>query len=61
MSIRQIPALRLFGRFDREVDIGIPDPTSLSMLFPAHETMLDYAILVQETSPDDGNLSGADE
>lgn len=22
------PALRRFGRFDREVDIGIPDPTT---------------------------------
>jgi transitional endoplasmic reticulum ATPase len=26
------PALRRFGRFDREVDIGIPDPTGPSRL-----------------------------
>jgi hypothetical protein len=33
----------------------------LSMLFPAHETMLDHAILEQEMLPDDGNISGSDE
>ncbi len=26
------PALRRFGRFDREVDIGIPDPTTSGCL-----------------------------
>jgi hypothetical protein len=30
---------------------------TLSRLFPAHETMLDRAILEQETLPDDGNIS----
>ena len=34
---------------------------TLSRLFPAHETMLDHAILEQETLPDDGNISGSDE
>lgn len=33
----------------------------LSMFFPAHETMLDHAILEQETLPDNGNFSGSDE
>ena len=33
----------------------------LSMIFPAHETMLDHAILEQETLADDGNISGSDE
>ena len=33
----------------------------LSTLFPAHETMLDHAILDQEMLPDDGNISGSDE
>ncbi|KAF8502914.1 NCS1 nucleoside transporter family [Russula emetica] len=32
----------------------------LSMLFPAHETMLDHTILELETLPDDGNISGSD-
>ena len=33
----------------------------LSVIFPAHETMLDHAILEQETLADDGNISGSDE
>ena len=33
----------------------------LSMIFPAHETMLDHAILEQETLADGGNISGSDE
>jgi NCS1 family nucleobase:cation symporter-1 len=33
----------------------------LSKLFPAHETMLDHAILEQETLPNDGTISGSDE
>ena len=33
----------------------------LSMLFPAHETMLDHAILDQETFADDEHISGSDE
>ena len=33
----------------------------LSRLFPAHETMLDHAILQQETLPDNGDISGSDE
>jgi len=33
----------------------------LSMIFPAHETMLDHAVLEQETLPDDGKISGRDE
>ena len=33
----------------------------LSKLFPAHETMLDHAILEQETLPNDGNISDSDE
>jgi NCS1 family nucleobase:cation symporter-1 len=34
---------------------------TLSRLFPAHETMLDHAILEQETLPDDGSYYGSDE
>jgi hypothetical protein len=34
---------------------------TLSRLFPAHETMLDHAILEQETPPDGGNYFGSDE
>jgi hypothetical protein len=34
---------------------------TVSRLFPAHETMLDRAILEQETPPDDGSYSGSDE
>ena len=34
----------------------------LSRIFPAHETMLDHAILEQETLPNDGNnISCSDE
>ena len=33
----------------------------LSMLSPAHETMLDHAILDQETLADDGHIFGSDE
>ena len=33
----------------------------LSKLFPAHETMLDHAILEQERLPSDGNISDSDE
>jgi len=33
----------------------------LSILFPAHETMLDHAILEQEMLPNNGNISGSDE
>ena len=34
---------------------------TLSRLFPAHETMLDHAILEQETFPDDRSYLGSDE
>jgi hypothetical protein len=34
---------------------------TLSRLSPAHETMLDHAILEQETLPDDGSYYGGDE
>lgn len=30
------PALRRFGRFDREVDIGIPDPTGRLEILRIH-------------------------
>jgi transitional endoplasmic reticulum ATPase len=30
------PALRLFGRLDREVDIGIPDPTGRLEIIQIH-------------------------
>lgn len=30
------PALRLIGRFDREVDIGIPDPTGRLKILQIH-------------------------
>ena len=30
------PALRRFGRFDREVDIGIPDPTGRLEILQIH-------------------------
>ena len=33
----------------------------VSMLPPAHETMLDHAILELELLPDDGKISGSDE
>ena len=33
---------------------------TLSRLFPAHEMMLDHAILEQETLPDDGSYYGGD-
>jgi len=33
----------------------------LSRLFPAHETMLNHAILKCETSLDDESISGSDE
>jgi hypothetical protein len=34
---------------------------NLSMLSPAHETILDHTILDQETLPDNRNISGGDE
>jgi NCS1 family nucleobase:cation symporter-1 len=34
---------------------------TLSRLFPAHETMLDHAIMEQEAIPYDGSISGSDE
>ncbi|KAI0286491.1 hypothetical protein BC826DRAFT_1178707 [Russula brevipes] len=34
---------------------------TFSVLYPAHETMLDHAILEQETSSDDKSHSGSDE
>jgi hypothetical protein len=34
---------------------------TLSRLFPAHETMLDHAILEKETLPDHGIHFGGDE
>lgn len=30
------PALRRFGRFDREIDIGIPDPTGRLEILRIH-------------------------
>jgi hypothetical protein len=33
----------------------------LSILFPAQETMLEHAILEQETLPDNKDISGSDE
>jgi len=32
----------------------------LSILFPAQETMLEHAILEQESLPDNGDISGSD-
>jgi NCS1 family nucleobase:cation symporter-1 len=34
---------------------------TLSRLFPAHETMLDHAIMEQKAIPYDGSISGSDE
>lgn len=38
------PALRRFGRFDREVDIGIPDPTGRLEILRIH-TIVDDGVL----------------
>ena len=41
------PALRRFGRFDREVDIGIPDPTGRLEILRIHTKNMKLAEVEQ--------------
>ena len=47
------PALRRFGRFDREVDIGIPDPTGRLEILRIHTKNMKLADDVGMSSPFD--------
>ena len=38
------PALRRFGRFDRELDIGIPDPTGRLEILRIHTKNMKLAV-----------------
>ena len=40
------PALRRFGRFDREIDIGIPDPTGRLEILRIHTKNMKLAVNV---------------
>ncbi|KAK6984341.1 AAA ATPase [Favolaschia claudopus] len=40
------PALRLFGRFEREVDIGIPDPTDRLKILRIHTKIMELAEII---------------
>ena len=49
------PALRHFGRFDREVDIGIPDPTGRLEILRIHTKNMKLAddVDLEQVSLDD--------
>ena len=56
------PALRRFGRFDREVDIGIPDPTGRLEILRIHTKNMKLAedVDLDEFINQKDDLSGAD-
>jgi SpoVK/Ycf46/Vps4 family AAA+-type ATPase len=47
------PALRRFGRFDREVDIGIPDPTGRLEILRIHTKNMKLGDLVHVSPAND--------
>jgi transitional endoplasmic reticulum ATPase len=56
------PALRRFGRFDREVDIGIPDPTGRLEILRIHtkNMKLDDDVDLEQIASETHGFVGAD-
>jgi transitional endoplasmic reticulum ATPase len=56
------PALRRFGRFDREVDIGIPDPTGRLEILRIHTKNMKLAddVDLEQIAADTHGYVGAD-
>lgn len=56
------PALRRFGRFDREVDIGIPDPTGRLEILRIHtkNMKLDDEVDLEQIAAETHGYVGAD-
>jgi transitional endoplasmic reticulum ATPase len=56
------PALRRFGRFDREIDIGIPDPTGRLEVLAIHtkNMKLDDNVDLEQVANETHGFVGAD-